>query len=155
MKDYEKYQLQWMLDHDRSLRDLVKELEDRRQDHHPEAPLQDVYTDWEMNSGFDGSIWACEDEWNDAEKGLQKQEGLTLPYEKGGMQFSLVAEDVGDKEFSPEIVIGIKDKDNWLQDLAIVRLREKETGDGPFAEVLPFDPHQDDYQTAEKIDILL
>lgn len=64
--EYEKMQLRWMLDHDCSLSDLLKELDEERQNHHPQESLLEVFKDWEMNSGFSGMIWPCEKEAEDA-----------------------------------------------------------------------------------------
>ncbi len=66
MTDYEKYQLQWMIDHGHSLRELISELSTQQADS-PDASVKDLYTDWERDRGFGSEIWACEPEWEECE----------------------------------------------------------------------------------------
>lgn len=66
MSDYEKYQLQWMIDHRITLHDLVTELEEMQRSF-PDEPVNVLYEAWEGDRGFHGMIWACEDEWKDVE----------------------------------------------------------------------------------------
>lgn len=137
MSEYEKYQLQWMLDHGYSLRELIRELDDERQDHHPQASLMEVFDDWEMNTGFMGNIWACENEWEDCEARMpMKPQVIRLPLETyktaiGEFQLRLTAEENPGPEFGPEIIVGLSDgNDNYLQDLVTIREREHKTRDG-------------------------
>ena len=158
MNNYEKYKLQWMIDHGYTIEDLVRELDDARQDHHPQASLTEVFDEWEMNSGFRGSIWACENEWRDCEAKMEESgPRVILPYGEGENELTLVAEDIGNPEFGPEIVVGIADKyaTNWLQDIAIVRIHEEEsTEKKPYVEVLLYeDEYDEDYTRKLKIQL--
>ena len=68
MKEYEKYQLQWMIDHGHSISELIDEL-DRCQYDWAEnnETISDIFSAWENNIGFGGEIWACKPEWEDCE----------------------------------------------------------------------------------------
>ncbi len=68
MTDYQKYQLQWMIDHDHSLDELISELVKCEKDRQPEDNIQNLYESWVHDCGFGSEIWACEEEWEDAEK---------------------------------------------------------------------------------------
>lgn len=66
-KAYQKYQLRWMIDHDYSLKDLVNIMQElyEEEDHYDErntSPLN-LFRDFEQFHGFDGTIYACFDEW--------------------------------------------------------------------------------------------
>lgn len=63
---YERFKLQWMLDHGFTLRDLVEELEKSRAEA-PELPLTEIFADWEFDSGFSSQIWPCFEEFLDCE----------------------------------------------------------------------------------------
>lgn len=68
---YEKYQLEWMIQHGYSLKDLFSRLDEIVQESYPstDRPLPSwAYEDFE-EVGFLGSeIWPCEDEWEDNDK---------------------------------------------------------------------------------------
>lgn len=64
--DYQNYQLQWMQDHAYSLEDLITSLEKYRKDTFG-LTLPELFHEWEQNQGFNGEIWACEDEFEDCE----------------------------------------------------------------------------------------
>lgn len=64
--DYQNYQLQWMQDHNYSLKDLIMSLEEYRKDTFG-LTLPELFHEWEQNRGFNGEIWACENEFNDCE----------------------------------------------------------------------------------------
>ncbi len=70
MTAYQKYQLQWMIDHGYSLQDLMRELTDL-QFSDPEdsdkisTPISDLFDEWEADIGFGSEIWVCEAEWRD------------------------------------------------------------------------------------------
>lgn len=72
MTKYEKYQLQWMIDHGYSLKSLVDELT-QLQYGDPEdsgtisTPVSELFARWEADVGFGSEIWACEAEWKDCE----------------------------------------------------------------------------------------
>ena len=65
---YERYCLQWMLDHDITLNDLIHSMEHYRS-HEPSEQLTipQLFEEWQKDQGFSGKIWACFEEWNDSE----------------------------------------------------------------------------------------
>lgn len=72
MSRYEKYKLQWMLDHGYGLSDLLVELDELRfadpeNSNYISNPLLEIFADWEFERGFGGEIWACEEEWKECE----------------------------------------------------------------------------------------
>jgi hypothetical protein len=69
MTNYEKYQLQWMIDHNHSLTELIQELEDYiNQDLNDiKINLTKPFKEWETEVGFNSEIYVCEDEYNDNE----------------------------------------------------------------------------------------
>jgi len=72
MTNYEKYQLQWMIDHGYSLRDLMNVLtemqyEDPEDTYYTSMPVRDLFNEWEAGVGFGSEIWACKPEWEDCE----------------------------------------------------------------------------------------
>ena len=72
MSDYEKFQLQWMIEHGHSLRELLEELE-RAQYEDPEndarisTPITELFAEWEKDCGFGSEIWPGEAEYEDCE----------------------------------------------------------------------------------------
>ena len=72
MSDYEKFQLQWMISHGHSLRELMQELQDMQYDDPEDSdristPIVDLFEEWESDRGFDSAIWPCEAEYEDCE----------------------------------------------------------------------------------------
>ena len=68
MTEYQKYQLQWMIDHDKSLDDLIGELTECEFYRNSYDTLQDLYESWEHDCGFGAEgIWASLSEWEDCE----------------------------------------------------------------------------------------
>lgn len=70
MNEYEKYRLQWMLDHDYSLPDLLERLSDIAMNENldeiqnPRVMLNEAFESLEYEQGFDNEeIWLCKDEW--------------------------------------------------------------------------------------------
>ena len=63
---YEKYKLDWMRAHGYTLKDLIAELENMREEE-PSTYLQSLFEDWEYGFGFNSEIWACYDEFMDNE----------------------------------------------------------------------------------------
>ena len=68
MSDYEKFRLQWMLDHGHSLRELMEELQSLQYDDPEDSdristPIQELFQEWEQDRGFGSEIWPCEAEW--------------------------------------------------------------------------------------------
>lgn len=68
MTEYQKYQLRWMIDHNFSISDLIRALNEYRIDCDPSDDLPEMFWQWEMDVGFGGEIWACEAEWKDCER---------------------------------------------------------------------------------------
>ena len=72
MTRYEKYQLQWMIDHDYSLDDLIKSIFEYGVDCQGDYAMEpELFGQWEKDSGFGDEIWACYAEWleNEGRKG--------------------------------------------------------------------------------------
>lgn len=73
MTAYQKYQLQWMIDHGYSLDDLIQELTSMQYDDPEDSdristPISELYGEWVMDVGFGSEIWVCEGEWGMSEK---------------------------------------------------------------------------------------
>lgn len=66
MTAYQKYQLQWMINHDISLDDLIGELTNH-QLNGCEGTVSEIFDEWEHEEGFAGELWACPDEWEECE----------------------------------------------------------------------------------------
>ena len=62
LSEYQKYQLEWMICHDCSIDDLIWELTQAQKDN-PNSTIEELYNHWEQNRGFEGSMWACQNEW--------------------------------------------------------------------------------------------
>ena len=72
MSDYEKFRLQWMLDHGHSLRELTEGLQSLQYDDPEDSdristPIQELFQEWEQDRGFGSEIWPCEAEWTECE----------------------------------------------------------------------------------------
>lgn len=72
MTAYEKYQLQWMIDHGYSLQDLMRGLtkfqyDDSEDSGRISTPISELFSEWELDRGFDSEIWAYEGEWREVE----------------------------------------------------------------------------------------
>lgn len=69
MTIYEKYKLQWLIDHNYSINDLIQKLEDyiNQESSDIKINLSKAFEEWESNIGFKSEIYACEEEFNDAE----------------------------------------------------------------------------------------
>ena len=68
MTNYEKYQLQWLIDHNHSLTELIQELEDYINQEFwlssdPKINLSKAFKDWELDTGFNSEIYVCEEEY--------------------------------------------------------------------------------------------
>lgn len=73
MTDYQKYQLQWMIDHGYGLNDLMQELralqyDDPEDSDRISTPTTELFCEWESDRGFGSEIWACEEEWKNYEE---------------------------------------------------------------------------------------
>ena len=64
---YERFRLQWMIDHGYSLEDLVRNLESMILEDENESgirtDLPSLFRDWVYCLGFDGAIWPCFEEF--------------------------------------------------------------------------------------------
>lgn len=85
MSDYEKFQLQWMIDHGHSLRELVEELQSLQYDDPEDSdristPITELFEEWEQDRGFGSEIWPCEAEYEDCEGKDAASEKLVLLY---------------------------------------------------------------------------
>lgn len=69
MTPYQKYKLQWLIDHNYSLDDLIQELEDyiNQESSDIKINLSKAFEEWESDIGFKSEIYACEEEFNDTE----------------------------------------------------------------------------------------
>ena len=67
MTPYQKYQLQWMIDHDKSLDDLIQELHEYIKEDNEHCDLQLMYQLWQQDTGFNGELFVSENEFNDCE----------------------------------------------------------------------------------------
>jgi hypothetical protein len=72
MTNYEKYQLQWLIDHNHSLTELIQELEDYINQEFwlssdPKINLSKAFKEWEFNTGLNSEIYVCEEEYYDTE----------------------------------------------------------------------------------------
>lgn len=73
MSEYEKYQLQWMIDHSYSLQNLIDELaemqySDPEDSSRISTPVSELFDEWVADVGFGSEIWACEAEWRGCEE---------------------------------------------------------------------------------------
>lgn len=71
--NYNNYQLQWLMDHNYSLTDFIKSIEDyindsedssRYIDENNQLDLQQAFIDWQFESGFNHDLYVCKDEFN-------------------------------------------------------------------------------------------
>lgn len=69
MTNYEKYKLQWLIDHNYSINDLIQELEDyiNQESSDIKINLSKAFEEWESNTGFNSEIYVCEEEYYDTE----------------------------------------------------------------------------------------
>ena len=72
MSDYEKFQLQWMIDHGHSLRELMEKLQSIQYDDPEDSdqistPITELFERWEQDRGFGSEIWPCEAEYDGCE----------------------------------------------------------------------------------------
>ena len=62
---YENYQLQWMMDHGYSLRDLMQSMDEYYDDKYIYIigkTFDDLFTEWKNESGFNQELWSCKEE---------------------------------------------------------------------------------------------
>lgn len=63
---YEKYKLDWMTKHGKTIDDLICELSLSQQDS-PNKSIASLFRNWEFDRGFNGEIWVCFDEFLESE----------------------------------------------------------------------------------------
>ncbi len=80
MTEYQKYQLQWMIDHGFSLKNLIHELDKLREESDQDEDLESIFADWEYGYGFGSEIWACEAEWRECEGMIPKNLETFAPH---------------------------------------------------------------------------
>lgn len=72
MKNYNKYQLEWMINHGYTLENLIQQLDEMREMYEADGiedyTIADLFAEWEFNTGFNGEIWACYGEWLECEE---------------------------------------------------------------------------------------
>ena len=72
MTDYERYQLEWMIEHGHSLAELISELtlvqNDLEATPGVNLSVRDVFDAWEQDQGFGGEVFACEEAYHEAER---------------------------------------------------------------------------------------
>lgn len=79
-KEYERFKLQWMIDHGYTLQDLIYELasilnEEMAIEGNAVNYLFETYKIFESEVGFNGSLWPCEKEWGQVDRIVQEEEG--------------------------------------------------------------------------------
>lgn len=71
LTDYERYQLEWMIEHGHSLKELMDELTFYQNDLEATPGVNltvlDVFDEWVDDRGFGGELFVCEQEWSEAE----------------------------------------------------------------------------------------
>lgn len=87
---YEKYQLEWMQDHEYSLDNLIEELEKIRlstnsyEKDGEQTNILDLFALWEKDYGFESQIWASKEEWMDtvelAQAPIPTPKDMTIDY---------------------------------------------------------------------------
>lgn len=62
---YEAYKLDWMIKHQYTLADLIKELQSciEEVDEDEAIDLNEIFENWEFDFGFHSEIWACYEEF--------------------------------------------------------------------------------------------
>lgn len=95
MTDYERYQLEWMIAHGHSLGELMSELDYQQNALEATAgvnlTVSDIFEQWELNHGFGSELYACEEEWRDAEGSLPSAEyGITKDMVRAGIEHGVI-----------------------------------------------------------------
>lgn len=62
---YEKYKLRWMMDHGKTISELIHEVSLTQEEAMEDLPL--TFDIWETDYGFGSEIWACFDEFMESE----------------------------------------------------------------------------------------
>lgn len=69
---YERFKLQWMLDHKHTLQELLCELDAYSEDCGDAGSMQELLDVWEKDRGFGGEMWPCYEEWLECEAKMAK-----------------------------------------------------------------------------------
>lgn len=64
---YEKHRLRWMLDHGKTITDLINELNTMQQECPDINSINDLFEDWELDCGFGSECWPCLGEFSQTE----------------------------------------------------------------------------------------
>lgn len=62
---YERYKLQWMIDHKKTLEQLISALQTQMTD--GAETIYEAYDEFQMDQGFAGELWVCEQEFRETE----------------------------------------------------------------------------------------
>lgn len=116
---YADYKTNWMVEHGYTIDDLIKELDDYREETEEDSEynsIQDVMNEWELESGFGGEIWPCYDEWfdNDFYEELEERIEDKLEYqcEDGKIILRTPVVDV------PTVTLNMEEEDDVIQCIA-------------------------------------
>lgn len=113
MTDYERYQLEWMIEHGHSLGELISELTSLQNDLEATPGVNltvgDVFDAWEQDHGFGGEVFACEAEYNETEGRLAKSTSVghsTTAHDVLGHTPSLKEEAIAMRDASDGLAAG-------------------------------------------------
>ena len=67
MGEYEKYRLNWMIEHGHTLPQLIRQLNRLQEECEEGTSVEELWEMWEEEYGFDGELWVCYEEWAQAE----------------------------------------------------------------------------------------
>lgn len=92
--EYNKYRLNWMIDHGYSLDDIIEGLQSVFNSRLVEdgiPQMKDLFNEWETYQGFNGSLYASFDEWCENERKSYIRDGVTKKpsYEEYQLQWMI------------------------------------------------------------------
>ena len=67
MGEYERYRLNWMIEHGHTLPQLIRQLNRLQEECEEGTSVEELWEMWEEEYGFDGELWVCYEEWAQAE----------------------------------------------------------------------------------------
>lgn len=67
MGEYERYRLNWMIEHGHTLPQLIRQLNRLQEECEEGTSVEELWKMWEEEYGFDGELWVCYEEWAQAE----------------------------------------------------------------------------------------
>ena len=67
---YEVFRMLWLISHGYTLEDLVAAVLEYRGEADGQVDPEELFADWEFDSGFGGEIWPCFEEFQDADEPL-------------------------------------------------------------------------------------